>query len=302
MIEIDTVGLRAEAQALRGHVQQLRDQRDALTTAAEQTEARFHELAPSAFAGGNMTSDGEEATRVHALMVDYRTRLGRVIDEMKDAEKQLARLDRMLTADPAKWAAAVRDARSEVTAAEKRITANTEGSDRLRRLLAEEREGAARAREQMAARAVADLPEDVRQAIGADTAQPTGEVGDPSAHQARAEALELALSKSEKAAEQLQAELAAARAKEQAATEELLRQRAYGAEMRHAAALAAYAPMLCEYATAHEAAFGFAPELPDFRQIARESRGAAMDAARTVALAGVDDSALRRGIRRLTGL
>ena len=123
------------------------------------------------------------------------------------------------------------------------------------------------------------LPDDVRAELGIVGTPPAAPAIDPATLEQRGVGFGEAGEQAQVQADTLTVELVAAREAEEHAVVELLRQRAYQAEVEHAVALASYLPVLAKFRAAHDVAFGYAPELPAFRRHADESHGAAISAA-----------------------
>jgi DNA repair exonuclease SbcCD ATPase subunit len=282
--------MMAEAKSLRARIAELRDQRDALTASADRVERQYHA------ACGTTGHPLPEAEPLHRQLQELRSRLNRGEEERRDAEQRLADLDRALGADEAAAAAtkALRQAQEAAQAAAAKIVTNAEAVTRMVALRDDELGAASRARAQLAAIATAALPEDVRQLLGTAAVDPGEPVGDAAGHETRARAIGEAIDKAMAIGEQLRRDLGAAHEAEEAATVELLRQRAYLAEIAHAVALAQYLPVLATFRAAHDVAFGFVPQLPDYRRHADESHGQAMQAARDAAQPKVEAGLMGR--------
>ena len=293
-----TDDLRREAATLRARQAELHTLRHALTDACEETEAKFHE-ATAGLVGVERTNAHDEADALHVALCDYRARLNRCTDEKAEVESRLATVDRLLAAPEraAAGRAKVRDDRKAAEAVEKRLVDSEAVVERVKDMHRAAVAAAERARAQVAARAVAELPEDVRTLLGAQ-ADPGERAGDAAAEDARASALSGAIERAERNVESLRNELARAQAVADEAEHELRADIAAVAELEHAAALVEYLPKLAAFRAAHEVAHGFAPDLPDFRRIVDASRSKAMEAARSAVRDG-QDGIIKRAARRL---
>lgn len=293
--------LRREAASLRTKVSELRLERDALVDAVSDTEHEYH-AACAEVTCAEQNATFEAAERVHDTLRNYQSRLGRCQDAKTTAEARLADLDRLLQAPEraeagrTEWHAALKT----VEAVEKRIADNAKAIDRMQLLRVGAIEAAGRARVAAAARAVAELPEDVRAMLGPQTTV-TEAPGDPAAEDAKARALADAIAQTERAADALRAELAQAQATADEGEQELLAHLAAVAEMEHAQALAAYLPKLTAFRAAHEVAHEWMPPMPDYKRHADESRGPAMQAARAAAREGAG-GVLRRAARKVAAV
>ena len=290
--------LTAEAKTLRSRIAELRDQRDALTPDIERAGARYMEAC-----GGGGPGVKPEAEELGQRHVALRERLNRGENERKDAELRLADLDRMLDADDAAAAAekAVSTARQSVAAIEAKINTGTQARAKWQALAADAFRQAEAARAVNTARARHALPDDVRAELGIEGEAPAAPAVPPAELEQQAIGYSEAAEQAQAKVDALQQDLAAARSAEEQAVIELLAQRAYVAEMQHAAALAQYLPELARFRAAHDLAFGYMPELPAFKRHADESHGQAIEAARAAAEPKVEAGLMSR-VRRVVGL
>ena len=283
--------MQTEAKALRARIAELRDQRDALVHSIDRVLPLFD--AACNYGNGNPTSG---ADALHRELATYRDRLARGEDERKAAEQRLADIDRTLSADAAAATAtkAVEVARQAVAAVEKKATTATAAAARWQGLAAEAFAASQQARATMIEIARHGLPEDVRAELGIVGVAPAAPAIDPATLEQRGVGFAEAAEKAQTQADDFSGELVTARDAEEQAVVELLRQRAYQAEVEHAVALASYLPVLARFRAAHDVAFGYAPDLPDYRRHADESHGGAMEAARQAALPQIEPGLMSR--------
>ncbi len=289
--------LRAEAEDLRRRVAELRAERDRLAAECQRWTERYESEQDGAAHG---TQRFDDATESHRTLVSYKERLGRVTDQLADAQQRLGELTKVLEADPTAALQAARAARAKTVEAERKVEVHAEAIARLQGMVAAEKAAAETARAAQVAEAVASLPAEARGLLGitSDTSQPAG---DPAVHERKAQALAEAVARAEQIGEELQRALEDARRAEDQAVDELLQARALRSEATLAAAIAAFVPVWIEHTALHEAAFGIPAQPPDLKSIARTSRAEAAQAARAAALRDLDEGALRRGLRRLVG-
>ena len=290
--------LTAEAKTLPARIAELRDQRDALTPDIERAGARYIEACGGG--GPGVKPEAEELGQRHLAL---RERLNRGENERKDAELRLVDLDRMLGADDAAAAAekAVSTARQAAAAIEADIAASMRAVVRWQTEAADAFRQAEAARAVNLARTRHAFPADLRAELGIEGEAPAAPSIESGEHEQHGIACSEAVEKAQAKADAKRQDLAAARAAEEQAIIELLTHRAYVAEMEHAAALAAYLPVLARFRAAHDVAFGFKPELPAFKRHADESHSDAIAAARAAAEPKVDTGLMNR-VRRVVGL
>ena len=281
-------------------VDELRPERDALTTAVEQAKACFLEVAAECITSGLGPSD--EADRWQATMSEYQVRLGAVVQRMADAEEEIAALSARIDAPKLVEAAVkAREAQRQISArVKKQIANNARMVEHLQAKEAAERVAEHAAQEAAVLYALGTLPEADREQIGAAAVDPGSPVDDPTQHRALAQAFADAACRQVAIGVELARELQAFQDAEQAATQALLVARCHVAEAAHAQAIAIYMPALFGFVAAHEVAHNWSPGLPDFRRHVQEGQGAAVAAARAAATAD-PEGLLKRGIKRLAG-
>ena len=282
--------MHSEAKILRARIVELRDQRDNLTVSIERVLPAYETACGYS---GNPTEQAEE---LHRELCAHRERLARGESERKDAEQRLVDLDRTLGADAAAATAekAVAAARQAVANVEKKVATANAAAARWQGLAAEAFAASQQARATLTAIARFTLPDDVRAELGIVGEPPAAPAIDPATLEQRGVGFGEAAEQAQAQAADLERELVAAREAEELAVVELLRQRAYQAEVEHAVALASYLPVLAKFRAAHAVGFGFTPELPAYRRHADESHGQAMTAARAAALPQVEPGRLSR--------
>ena len=290
--------LTAEAKTLPARIAELRDQRDSLMPDIKRLDARYHEACGEG--GPNVKP---EAADFLARLSAAKDRLSRGESERKDAELRLADLDRVLGADDAAAAAekAVSTARQAAAAIEADIAASMRAVVRWQAEAADAFRQAEAARAVNLARTRHAFPADLRAELGIEGEAPAAPSIDSGEHEQHGIACSEAVEKAQAKADAKRQDLAAARIAEEQAVIELLAQRAYVAEMQHAAALAQYLPALAKFRAAHDLAFGFMPELPAYKRHADESHGNALEAARAAAEPKVEAGLMSR-VRRVVGL
>ena len=283
--------MQTEAKGHRARIAELRDQRDADTTLRNRVEPRFH----AACNHGNGNPE-PEAGDLHRELCALQDRLARGESERKDAEQRLADLDRTLGADAAAATAmkAADAARQTVATIEKKIATATATATRWQALSAEAFAASQAARATLTAIARFSLPEDVRTELGIVGEPPAAPAIDPATLEQRGVGFAEAAEQAQRQADDLTRALAVARAAEEHAVIELLKQRAYQAEIEHAVALASYLPALARFRAAHDVAFSYVPELPAYKRHADESHGAAMEAARQAAQPQLEPGLMNR--------
>ena len=282
--------MQAEARGLRTRIAELRDQRDALAASIERVEPRYHA------ACGSSGHPDPEADALQRELSTLHDRLARGESERKDAQQRLADLDRTLSADAAAAAAekAVESARRAVAAIEKQSATAAATIARWQGLSAQAFADSQAARATLTAIARFSLPEDVRTELGIGGEPPVPPAIDPATLEQRGVGFAEAAEQAQRQADDLTRALAVARAAEEHAVIELLKQRAYQAEIEHAVALASYLPALARFRAAHDVAFSYVPELPAYKRHADESHGAAMEAARQAAQPQLEPGLMNR--------
>ena len=282
-------------------VDELRPERDALTTGSEQAEASFHEVAARCLVPG--IGPWAEADRWQATLSEYQVRLGAIVGRMADGEEEIAVLTARIDA-PKLMEAAVKalQAQRQISASvEKKIIGNARMVEQLLSKEVAERDAEHAAQEALVAYALGTLGQVDREQIGAAAVEQGTPVADPTQHAVRAQAFADAARRQVAAGEGLARELQASQAAEQAAVQAVLVARCHAAEAAHALAIAKYMPQLVAFVAAHEAAHSWSPGLPDFMRHVREGQGAAVAAARAAATAD-PEGLLKRGIKRLAGV
>lgn len=290
--------LATQARELRATIDALHLEEPALTTRAERLQADY------AAASGEAGRPAPDAEELHAKVSKASSRLRALPRERQEAERALAEVDRLLGAEAAESAALkdIDQTTQAIGSAQREVQACTEGIIRMQMLRAVELQAAQAARASAAASALASLPEDVRETLGVKTPDPNQPVGDPSAHDQRAKALEEAEEKTAQTRDCKSEKVAMAESAKRAAVKRLAEARAYRAEVRHSAAMVTYVRALSEWRVASEIAFEVAPFIPNFKQIVDQTHAAA----KAEALASLepkqdDDGLLKRGIKRLAG-